>query len=568
MAGAQDYRKINTFEFRPVYTSLGLERSAFSAGSRRSSKIFDAALNAAQFGADILWLFKRTKYHRYNLASEQFESEGNEIAVNWGGSTWPALFTSGIDAAAWGGPSYPNFWYMFKENKFIRLNSESGGSWVVDVPPQNINEAWWSAQGTWFSDGCDTALAGRIAQDDAKIHLFGGGGQYIRHNLNGGHSDIGPKPVREQFNLPEPFASGIDLAFYDRGNAVFFSGDMCADFDLRRNEIIEVKPIEQRFPAFAKFLSHPQIFLVENYTLETYVGPSVRGRLVDTRSVERGTTLKLKLVTETTSSTTTTIQESVLESQSDNVLEDYNNKLDNQTNEFEGSDSYKYQMDADFHGDASANSLWGGEVNAKLAVRGSTDSRRKSFAEAAFKSVTSQVRTASESLRQRTYTEGQVIENQERVLSQQDYEVVGSPDRTRITEFYQRLEPYYGLLVLKDVRFAYGDGSGQGLDPIDLSELPAFLEQKLEQQASRTQLLDYLRRELSEVRDENGQAVAVFTNGSGGVPSLEIARNPSATFQIQLSNGETQDIVVRGLLIKSAKDWLSSTAQMLPVDVQ
>jgi len=222
------YRKINTFEFRPVYTSLGIDRSAFTDGSRPESKIFDAALNAGPLGPDILWLFKGTKYYRYDLAKKRFESEDIEIAGNWGGSTWPLLFSSGIDAAAWGGPSFPNYWYMFKENKFIRLNSEGGGCWVVDVPPQDIAQAWWSAHGTWFANGCGTALAGRIAQDDAKIHLFGGGGQYIRHNLLNGHPDIGPKPIREQFNVPEPFASAIDLSFYDqRACRLFFWRHVC-----------------------------------------------------------------------------------------------------------------------------------------------------------------------------------------------------------------------------------------------------------------------------------------------------------------------------------------------------
>ena len=102
---SSSYRKINTFEFRPVYTSLGIDRSAFTDGSRPGSKIFDAALNAGPLGPDILWLFKGTKYYRYDLAKKRFESEDIEIAGNWGGSTWPLLFSSGIDAAAWGGPS-------------------------------------------------------------------------------------------------------------------------------------------------------------------------------------------------------------------------------------------------------------------------------------------------------------------------------------------------------------------------------------------------------------------------------------------------------------------------------
>ena len=263
-------------------------------------------------------------------------------------------------------------------------------------------------------------------------------------------------------------------------------------------------------------------------------------------------------------SSQTTLQESVLESQSEDVLKDFNDRLDKNTAGFEGSDSYRYQMDADFHGDASANSLWGGEVNAQLAVRGGTDSNRKSFSEAAFKSVTSQVRTASESFTQKTYSEGQVIQNMERVLNQQDFEVVNNTDRTRITEFYQRLEPYYGLLVLKDVQVAYGDGSGANISPQRLSSLPRMLAEKLASEDEARHIIPYIKGELAAIADERGRETSIFASDEG----LELKNNPSATFEIQLPDGQTQTIFVRGLLIKAAKNWLSPTTQMLPVDLQ
>jgi len=56
---------------------------------------------------------------------------------------------------------------------------------------------------------------------------------------------------------------------------------------------------------------------------------------------------------------------------------------------------------------------------------------------------------------------------------------------------------------------------------------------------------------------------SILSNSAG----MDLKSNPTATFEIQLPDWQTQPIVVRGLLI-TAKDWLSPTTQMLPVDVQ
>src|SRR5262249_18773938 len=135
---------------------------------------------------------------------------------------------------------------------------------------------------------------------------------------------------------------------------------------------------------------------------------------------------------------------------------------------------------------------------------------------------------------------------------------------TRITEFYQRLEPYFGLLVLKDVRIAYGDGSGNSPVPQRIAALPRLLAEKLVSEDQANRILAYIKDEPAEIAHERGQASSVFADGS----DLELKCNPSATFEIQLPDGQTQSIFVRGLLIKATKDWLSTTTQMLPVDVQ
>jgi hypothetical protein len=556
----ETYRKIATLDLRPVYTSLGLPRTVFKGGSQKRFKLFDAALNADSSQPDSLWLFKGADYLKFNLRENRIEQAAQVIAGNFGGSSWPILFSSGIDATAWGGPAFPNLWYMFKDNQYIRLNSTNGGSWVVDVGPKPRVNDWGSAQGTWFADGCDAALHGLGAAQNAKIHLFRGG-EYIRHNLFDGQRDIGPVPIADVWRLPEPFSSKIELAFYGAGaeeeHAFFFSGEQIAQYDVGSNELIRVWGIEERFPAFAEFLSRPQLFLVENYSLETYVGPPVPGRLVDEKSVPPGVEITTLMVTETIDSSQTQVRQSVLESQDASVVKNFNEQMDNRADAFQGSESYRYQMNADFHGDASANSLWGGEVNASLGVRGSTDSQRSSLAESAFQTISSQVTDSTRRLNQRTYESAAAIEHRERVLKQETITLKNPTNAMRSFKFFQQLQPTYALLVLKDIRVAYGDGSGAGPVTVKLPALPALLDEKLLPD-QRDQLLQFLHGELTAIEDQDGTSHSVLSPAADAV-RLELESNPKAIFQVQLPSGATQDIVVRGLLIKAAKEWLAPT---------
>lgn len=550
------YRKVSVFEFPPVYTSLGIDRSAFRNTHERRTKIFDAAANV---GSDTLFLFKENKYCRYNLSDKRFESE--DLKIDGGEAPLPHIFSTGIDSV------WPDTLLgdqglrMVRGDKMI-FTGLVNGFWYAAGPTVNVIDVFPVAQGNWLANGCDAALRDQI--DGTVLHLFGGTGEYMRIK---GRDEllIPPMPLSEQFNLPEPFASSIDLAFYDQGQAVFFSGDVCADFDLLDNVLVGVQRIERRFPAFAKYLSRPQVFLVENYVLETYVGPLSLGRLVNTRTVLPGSTEKVIIVTERVSAAQTTLIQTVLESQNEEVVRDFNDRVDKETQQSDGFETYRYQMDADFQGEASATSLWGGEVNAQLGVSGGTDSSRKSFADAAFKSVTSQVRTVSESFEQKAYSVGETIENLERVINKQEFSLEGDPEITRTFSFHQRLEPYYALLVLKDVRIAYGDGSGTRPVPVALSALPGLLEEKLASQDDQAQLLEYLRTELSAIADQRGQATTIFASAAPGDLIFDLKPNPTATFEIQLPDGQTQAIVVRGLLIKGDKEVLYQTTNVFPV---
>ncbi|HEY0738728.1 MAG TPA: hypothetical protein VGD69_27665 [Herpetosiphonaceae bacterium] len=568
MAPRDDFRKLSTFDLRPVFISLGLPPSSFNTAAQpQRTALFDAALNADPSRPDSLWLFKGSDYFTFNLRTGSFEGDAKQIAGNWGGNSWPITFSSGIDGAAWAGPVFPHLWYMFKDDQYIRLNSSQGGSWLVDIGPEPLVNGWFSAQETWFGTGCDASLYGIGSAHHAKLHLFKNN-EYVRHNFLDGHADMGPGPISNFWNLPEPFSNKIEMAFYGTGaeeeQIFFFSGTQCALYDTEAQETIKVFPIEERFPAFAEFMRRPQLFLVEDYRLEAYLGPPQLGRLVETRNVTPGSETRTLMVTETIDSSTTTLRQSMLDSQDASVVNNFNEQLDKKTAKEEGSEKYGYHMNADFHGDASATSMWGGEVNAQLNVQGGSESLRSNLAESVFETIGSQVTETTQQLKQRTYESAEAIEHKERVLKQEEIVLKNTTDRLRVFEFYQQLQPYITLLVLKDVRIAYADGTAPA-QIVDISRFGKLVSDKLTDEAVRAQVMQYVAGELAAVEDQDGQAHSLIQSGATS-SALALLPNPTTIFRVQHANGDVQEIATKGLVIKAAKDWLAPTLTMIAVE--
>ena len=117
------FLKIRSFEFHPVYMSLGLPSSMFRAGQGADS--LRGSLTALNGPGDILWLFRGSDYYTYNLRTRKIERGPEAIEQHWtitATNKLPQSFKSGIDAAVWAGEEFSRSFYFFKANQFIRLN--------------------------------------------------------------------------------------------------------------------------------------------------------------------------------------------------------------------------------------------------------------------------------------------------------------------------------------------------------------------------------------------------------------------------------------------------------------
>ncbi|OLF04356.1 hypothetical protein BLA60_41260 [Actinophytocola xinjiangensis] len=164
----------------------------------------DAALEATPFGADQVWLFKDSRYVRYNVVTDTVVVGPRTIAEGWTGL--PARFTSGIDAAV---PSTlgPNQAWLFKDDQYVRYDLAND---QVIVGPRTIAEGWTGLPAR-FTRGIDAAVTATPFGAD-QVWLFKDD-EYVRYNTRTDTVVVAPRKISQGWvDMPAQFDYAIDAA--------------------------------------------------------------------------------------------------------------------------------------------------------------------------------------------------------------------------------------------------------------------------------------------------------------------------------------------------------------------
>jgi hypothetical protein len=574
------YRLSNVLKMNPLFISLGLPNSAFkSFNPAIPATFFDAAVNCGPLHPDCIWLFKGSDYHRYNLRARHFEVENSRISqfAKSGTPPLPPAFRSGVDTVVYAGSAFPLLYYFFTEETFIRLNSAvaaadtpedpAEGHWNADEGPRGVLGAWavgvWTnPNGSFKRPGPMAGLHGEGSRFVGCVHFFREN-EYVLHDLRTGGTAAGPMPIGERWKLPEPFTERIDLAFYGAGpesqKIYFISGQEFALYDPEIEIVLRKGKTEREFPGFAAYLTRPQIFLVEDMSVRTYLGPLQDGNLIDTRSIGPGEALKRVLVIETVNTSASEHKSSILDQQDSSTVKNLNENVTKQTNQTQGSESYRYHLDAAAHGDASATGFWGGEVNATLSAQGGSDSVRDGFAENVFNGVTEQVTESKQQIVAKTVSSTDQITSMEKVLNIMEFEQRNRTDRIMNVGFFQILQSFFGLMVLNSVRVAFSDGFNP--DVRNLSELEDLLEAHVSDEEVKQRTIQFVKGELSGIKNSQNERKSLLVESG-----IALNSGVSDTAVLVAPNGETQKIAVPGI-IKSARDWINPTRSIIGRDL-
>lgn len=579
-----EFRKVRNLDMPPTYTSLGLKPSNFAIGQNTNdTKGFSTVLNGP---GDILWLFKGSDYFTFNLRTRQIESGPLPLA-SWtmrSVQPLPLPFQNGIDAAVWGGEAFPQHYYLFKGSEYVRLNASH-------VPNERQRrgepieyylacELHSPISGHWGLDGDDqsallsspSAAVHGIRQHSGKIHLFGPGAIFGLNNLQCGYlrynedpqseyADKGPCNITAAFALP-PLPSAIDHVFYGTGadeeRLFFVLGAHCWIYDTPTDMFLRVESLEKLFPAIAVHMPRPQLFLVENYTLEVFRGPPRQDELIHSIITPARSKKKMVLITEIVTAAQTAVRQNLMQSVDQTTTTDFYQQLDNREDASEETDSYRYRMQALFHGEAAAKGVWGGEVDANLNVDGGTDEARKKFATAAFQTMSSQVRKSTHQVSYVALTEESAQSFQGRIFRQEVEEFNNlASDTTKETQIYSVIEPYVALLTLKSVQVAFTDGMREP-EIFALATLPWRLRELLTAGSEEfaQHLVGYIRRELSSIPDVEGGIKSILR--SEDPADLRIDTQLEATYRIDLAPDQT--LVTKGVVVGAKEDLLPTYA--------
>jgi len=566
------YRLIHRLDLVPSFMSLGLPPVAYKDGSDRSATAFDAVISGP---TDTLWLFKGEDFLAYDLRLGEVTRKPAPIAGAWAAGGLPGDFAFGVDAACWAGPNFPSIYFLFRGDQFIRLEAPAAEAdprdWQLTLGPHPIAGDWLrilnpdgTPTGQTFDFDAGAKLYG-LRGDASRVHCFRADGLYARHNLQDGGVDVTPTSAAERFGLPARFGGRVDAAFYGSGAAAehifFLSGFEYAEFDIRAGRVIHTGAIEERFPQLALFIARPQLFLVEEYALDTFIGPLALGGLVSTMSVPAQSEKISVVVTQITTHASTALRQNLLESQSKEAVKDFYTKVDKANQSEASSDSYQYRLNAMFHGEAEAHGIWGGEVDAQLAVEGGSDEQRQRTADQAFKSVGSQARESTHTVTQRVASVEDAQSITENVFTKETVRLSNTSLSTRQVEFMELLQPYVTLLVLKGVKGAYTDGIRRP-EIFALREFERRLPELLLDPGQVAPILAYIRNELTRVQDSGGEMRAIIAADS---PSLTVDGRVKTTFTFP-DVRPAQTIELFGI-VKAAKDWRQPTYQTRGIDI-
>lgn len=592
------FRNVGNIDLPPTYISLGLPSTALKANPGKTGSMCQSALNGP---GDLLWLFCGSDFFTYDLRQKRMLEGPIPIADRWAPRQIPLEFAAGIDAACWAGQRFPDTWYMFKGNQFIRLNSsnaskdarmplgltlesfDSDGSlvWTADseflrtvaVPGQP-----WEQSSFWSSQSPYVTLHG-IRRWNGALWMMRDGNLH-QHNFNNGQAvpEANGSFGRNLLELNWPFettfeddtppqiihqALNPDVAFYGTGaeeeHMFLVFGDQFAQY--KDFQLIQVGDLENKFPQMARlFRRKPQLYFVEHYAMENYLGDPVRGRLAETIFTPPRQKTTFIEVIEIVRKATSSLRQNLIQSQDTTTVKDFKKRMDRQQEVGSESESYRYFMDAMFHGDAEANSLWGGEVNAQLAVSGGSDDVRDRFSKSAFDTVSQQVSDSTHEVNYKYTDQNTANQMQSSVLSKREVTFDNSDsDRSKTTQLFEALEPYCSLMTLKNIEICYFDGINQTTLPMD--RLPANAANWFVNPAQADAILAYIKRELLAIADVGGQGLNFLDPANPD--SLRINRGLRSNFVIE--DAEGQIVSTRGI-IKSAKETKQTTYGVIPVD--
>ncbi|HVO61288.1 MAG TPA: LamG domain-containing protein [Terriglobales bacterium] len=273
----------------------------------------------------------------------------------------------------------------------------------------------------------------------------------------------------------------------------------------------------------------PQLMLVEEYRLSSFLGSYGVGRTLKTFSLLPGEKTKLTIRTASRSTTAAKQSQSILDSYSQESASDFETSLNE-----EKTDRFSTSSEVSAKVSVEASGSWGfGKASASASMEGSSNSAREQFAKSVSNATAKHAAKASanRNVQIDTTTETTVTEEKETEIVREIENI--NVGRTLNFVFCQMNQEVISLLHLIDVRIGYTNGI-EPLREAALYELPDLLERVVIDDArERKNVQQRIENEIKKIRNYRGLEVENFVlpvKDGGGDGRCTINRDFASEF--------------------------------------
>jgi hypothetical protein len=238
----------------------------------------------------------------------------------------------------------------------------------------------------------------------------------------------------------------------------------------------------------------PTLFVIEEYTIASYLGNYGAGKVLKTMSLLPGEKTTITVRTYRESVTTQSRAENVLESFTEDSVSEIQSELENessQTSSSETGTSHEANVQADAKGSIGVVS---GGISAGYTYSQNNSGNRASNINAIARALDKHVQNSNNhrEVTVNTTTQSTVTEGEEQTIVRE----IENPNISRVLNivFRQLLQEYVTLTYLSNIRIGFTNGDPQKVRIVDVEELDTLLEQVVKEEhiaTVRTKLLKH-----------------------------------------------------------------------------
>jgi hypothetical protein len=334
-------------------------------------------------------------------------------------------------------------------------------------------------------------------------------------------------------------------------------------FDSAKSEVFEVHGGNVQPPARLK----PQLFLVEQYKLTSFKGDLARDELIGSFSLAPHSEMSYTIISKKTESSSTQITTTVMESQDSTASTQFNRVMKESADSKFGKNSSNYQLDANFHGEASVG-LGGGDVDAQLAVKGSTQDVHNELAKSAESAIDSQIASTSQ-LRSQQTKAGTIDASEVRSDEATTVKTTHN-DTDKVMNFgvFQLKEETITLLCLVDVQLSFRNTNEASNQTVSLRQIDELLDTVIAQPDERDNIKKRIKWTLEQIVDYRGNVRSILVKDGNDPTKMIIDNNLESTYELKTSDGRVRrTIKVPGIVIKDFRRYVKkpNTSVELPI---